>query len=367
MKLLFIYTHNGYRDFFLHKDVGMVPSFLSGNNEVDSLFYVESKKGSMKFKNLRISYTGKNWFISNFHSFLFLLKNRLRCNDYDLLVFHLSIRNIIPIILFKLLFKGNVICKMDLNTESAKAYCGNSGGILKHILMKLMTWLTDHFYVETSRNYEIVKNGIFGIDISKKIELLPNGVDEKLVISVVNDGDIVLRDKVITIISRFESEDKAPHRILDVVDIMSDLSLHDWQFNIIGSFPGTFINELERKAKLLNVNVTCTGKNKELNEVYGELYRSEIFLCLSREESYCISLVEAAVFNNYIITTNVGVAEDLSKVYEKVDIMNNYTKQELNELLKNITEKYESGNAKISTEMLNFYSWDKIIHRTLRK
>ena len=65
MKLLFIYTHNGYRDFFLHKDVGMVPSFLSGNNEVDSLFYVESKKGRMKFKNLRISYTGKNWFISN--------------------------------------------------------------------------------------------------------------------------------------------------------------------------------------------------------------------------------------------------------------------------------------------------------------
>lgn len=367
MKLLFIYTHNGYRDFFLHKDVGMVPSFLSGNNEVDSLFYVESKKGSMKFKNLRISYTGKNWFISNFCSFLFLLKNRLRCSDYDLLVFHLSIRNIIPIILFKLLFKGNVICKMDLNTESAKAYCDNSGGILKRILMKLMAWLTDHFYVETSRNYEIVKNGIFGIDISKKIELLPNGVDEKLVISVVNDGGIVLRNKVITIISRFESEDKAPHRILDVVEIMSDLSLHDWQFNIIGSFPDTFINKLERKAKQFNVNVTCTGKNKELNEVYEELYRSEIFLCLSREESYCISLVEAAVFNNYIITTNVGVAEDLSKIYEKVDIMNNYTKKELNELIKNVTEKYESGNAKISKETLNFYSWDKIVHRTLRK
>ena len=47
--------------------------------------------------------------------------------------------------------------------------------------------------------------------------------------------------------------------------------------------------------------------------------------------------------------------------------MNNYTKKELNELIKNVTEKYESGNAKISKETLNFYSWDKIVHRTLRK
>lgn len=368
MRLLFIYTHKGYNDSFLKKDVGMVPSFLSEGKDVEALFYTESKDGKVNFRNLRVLFTGKNWLVSNFYSIIFLFKNRFYSKECDLLVFHLSIRNIIPIIFYKLLFNGKLICKMDLNTVSAQSYCDASMvSITKRIFMKFMVLLTDRFYIETARNYNIVKKGIFGTDISKKIELLPNGVDEELVMSVASNDEFVQREKIITIITRFDSEDKAPYRVFDVVQVMADLNLKDWRFNIIGNFPDSFITELMNQAGQLGVNVTCLGKNQTLNEVYNKLYKSSIFLCLSKEESYCISLVEAAVFNNYIITTNVGVAEDLSKQYDKLRIIDVYTKEELKKSIEKACHKHKSENNGISNEMLKFYSWGQIINRVLRK
>ncbi|HAN9068374.1 TPA: glycosyltransferase family 1 protein, partial [Escherichia coli] len=52
--MLYIYTHNGYNDAFLKKDVGMVPSVMLNGGKVDSLIYCKEKKGKAVFNNLEI-------------------------------------------------------------------------------------------------------------------------------------------------------------------------------------------------------------------------------------------------------------------------------------------------------------------------
>ncbi|STE67147.1 putative UDP-D-galactose:(glucosyl)lipopolysaccharide-1, 6-D-galactosyltransferase [Escherichia coli] len=87
-----------------------------------------------------------------------------------------------------------------------------------------------------------------------------------------------------------------------------------------------------------------------------------MFICLSLQESYCISLVEAAVFNNHIISTNVGVAEDLSLKYGNIKIIENYSKNLLSKTIeKTIKNDIKIKKASISDRMLDSYSWDNII------
>ncbi|EDM1757274.1 glycosyltransferase family 1 protein, partial [Salmonella enterica subsp. diarizonae] len=358
----------GYNDSFLKKDVGMVPLCMSNGELVDTLFYCKDKKGTITFDKLNIEFTGCGWLASNFKSILFLLRNIINGRGYDLLVFHLSIRNIIPILIFKSIFKGKLICKMDLNTESAIKYatCHLQSQTIKYKLMKMMVGLTDIFYIETRRNYDIIKKGIFGLNISEKLKIMPNGVDENLVKVVSQNGGITPRkEKILTIISRFNCEAKAPYRIFDVIEIMSELNISEWTLNIIGKFPESFITDLRKKAVCHNVNIVCEGYNLELKDVYKHLYKSKVFLCLSIEESYCISLVESAVFNNCIITTNVGVSADLSQKYDRIKILDTYTKEKLKFYIREVIMSEQTEYCDISLKMLELYSWKKIINKTV--
>ncbi len=56
-----------------------------------------------------------------------------------------------PVLTYKLLFKGELICKMDLNTESAIEYSDKSHKIngIKKKLIRMIISRTDQFYVET--------------------------------------------------------------------------------------------------------------------------------------------------------------------------------------------------------------------------
>lgn len=115
---------------------------------------------------------------------------------------------------------------------------------------------------------------------------------------------------------------------------MSELKLNNWTLQILGYFPTIFTDALRIRALECGVNIICDGYNLELYDVYKRLFKSKMFICLSLQESYCISLVEAAVFNNHIISTNVGVAEDLSLKYGNIKIIENYSKIYYPKLLK---------------------------------
>ncbi|EJE0812484.1 glycosyltransferase, partial [Escherichia coli] len=333
--------------------------------KVDSLIYCKEKKGKAVFNNLEIYFTGCGWFISNFKAILFLCRNAIFNRHLDLLIFHLSLRNIVPVLTYKLLFKGELICKMDLNTESAIEYSDKSHKIngIKKKLIRMIISRTDQFYVETIRNYNIINKGIFDVPISGKLKLMPNGVDAKLVREVIKtEGPDVFKENTITIISRHACEAKAPNRIFDVIDVMSELKLNNWTLQILGYFPTIFTDALRIRALECGVNIICDGYNLELYDVYKRLFKSKMFICLSLQESYCISLVEAAVFNNHIISTNVGVAEDLSLKYGNIKIIENYSKNLLSKTIeKTIKNDIKIKKASISDRMLDSYSWDNII------
>ena len=361
MDLLYIYTHKGYNPSFLEKDVGMAPSFLSKKKPINSLFFGENKKENIFFRNLNITFTGSGWFKSNIKAFLFLHSESKKNKNLNLFLFHLSMRNIICIGIYRFFFKGKIICKLDLNTKTAHTYrTGEKISYLKKIILRWMIKKTDTFYVETRRNYNLIINNCLGITLTGKLKLMPNGINKKNLDFIKNDSNYK-KEKTIIIITRYDSELKCPDRIFDIIKAMRELVLDDWSLKIIGTFPEHYKNKINNYAEKRNINIDCHGENIDIKNVYLQLNSSSIFLCLSDEESYCISLIEAAVFNNNIISTDVGVAEDLSKNYKKITIIKSYNYNTLRIILKKSTDNFHSEICHLSDDIMSMYNWENII------
>lgn len=363
MDLLYIYTHKGYNPSFLEKDVGMAPSFLSKKKPVNSLFFGRNKKRNIIFRNLNITFTYSNWLKSNIKAFSFLYSESKKNKNLNLFLFHLSMRNIICIGIYRFLFNGKIICKLDLNTRTAYTYrTGKETSYLKRVILRWMIKKTDTFYVETQRNYNLIINNCLGVTLVGKLKLMPNGINKKN-LELIKYGRDIKKEKKIIIITRYDSELKCPDRIFDIIKAMKELVLNDWSLKIIGEFPEFYTNKINSYAEKKNVNVDCYGKNIDIKDVYLQLNSSSIFLCLSDEESYCISLIEAAVFNNNIISTDVGVAEDLSKNYKRMTIIKNYSYNTLKISLEKLTKNFHGERCYLSDDIMNIYSWENIINK----
>ena len=148
-------------------------------------------------------------------------------------------------------------------------------------------------------------------------------------------------------VGRIGTVEKNNEMLLEAIE---KVDLKEWKVYIIGPYTENFKknyddfvkNNLDKKRKVILV-----GNVEDKNLLYDYYNRAKVFLFTSKWESFGIVLIEALRFGNYIITTNVGGAKDITnngKIGVITDI--GVSEQYKNEVLKvinkeiNLKEKY---------------------------
>lgn len=210
----------------------------------------------------------------------------------------------------------------------------------------------DEFSVETKTNFEFLKKHRWnGLNISKKLELLPFGFDKKDF--CYRENEKFEKENIFLSIGRVGSYKKNTEIILKALE---KVDLKDWKFMFIGPIEESFnekIDNFYEKCPEKHRSVIFVGEIRD-KKILAEYYKkSRVFVSSSRFESFSSVLVEAVTFQNYLISTPTGGARDLIEdgsgdLFENSDnllveiqmIVDGKTKLQP-ELSKEISKKYD--------------------------
>jgi len=302
---------------FLYKEIGEIPYYFSKiydyHTIVDDFFDVDFSGGNA-FRTVELqSYKNHN----RITKLLKIWKIFRMARKIDILY----LLSITPDSMFKMLAyrlgggRGKIYLKLDLGI-----YAKDGKDLLKWENMSLFL-KTVHFFfkplpdvytVETKRSYGRLRNSYYGDLIEKgKLFRLPNGFDPEILEEIgVTRRPISGKEKIMITVGRLGTHQKNTELLLDV---LSKVDLQDWKFYCIGPIEESFKDNIERfyaehPEKMDSVIFTGMISQKEKFEYYD---KARVFVLTSRHEGFAFALVEAAYMKNYIVSTDVGGAEDV--------------------------------------------------------
>ena len=317
-KKTIFYSYSSHVDqVFLYKEHGEIPYYFSKLYDYRAIvddYYDANLPDATKFRTVELqSYKHRNRFIK----LRKIWKIFRMARDIDLLY----LLSITPDSMYKMLAyrlgggKGKIYLKLDLGI-----YAKDGKDLLKWENMSLFL-KTVHFFfkpipdvytVETKRSYERLRNSYYGDLIEKgKLFRLPNGFDPQILEEIgVTRRNVSEKEKVMITVGRLGTHQKNTELLLDV---LSKVDLQDWKFYCIGPIEDSFKGEIEKfysehPKKKDSVIFTGMISQKEKFEYYD---KARVFVLTSRHEGFAFALVEAAYMKNYIVSTDVGGAEDV--------------------------------------------------------
>ncbi|MDY4006298.1 MAG: glycosyltransferase [Fusobacterium varium] len=382
-KISLFYTIKRFKNLELYKDPGMVPYYLSKNYELESnIIYSNEKKIKVmeKFRNIKlkelkyynfgkiIKKIDKFKILENISFYIYLLKEAKEI-DY-LMFFHLGIDKFFLILLYKFLNKkGKIYLKLDIRVDSIKFYNQNFKNIFRKIQKKFLQNILkniDLISCETKECFdEIKENGLCNFDISDKLIYIQNGFDEDyLTENNIKVKKFEEKENIMITVGRIGTEEKNNEMLLKVINKMD---LKDWKIYIIGPYTEQFkryYDDFIKSNPAKKDKVILVGNIEDKNLLFDYYNRAKVFLLTSRWEGFAIVYPEALRFGNYIITTDVGGAKDITNngeigVVTEIENEEQYKKEILkviNEEI-NLEEKYNQS-LKWSEEK---FLWNNIV------
>lgn len=328
------------KEFHLYKDVGEVPYYLSKNYQIESEIVYLGEGPTGRFRNVTLipckgfmsklrKIPGLGGIFYSIRLLTYLIHHAKKIDV--LMLFHFSKFNFLAIMLYKLINpKGKIYNKLDLDPHHIEKK--NNNLILKKYINSI-----NLFSVETLIAYNKIKNNFHGFDIENKLLYLPNGFDEDLVVeNNIKINDFEGKENLIITVGRLGAPEKNTEMILRALE---SLDLKNWKVALVGPVCSGFDKIIEdfykyNPEKLSNVTFFDNISDKKLLMDYYN--RAKVFLLTSRRESFGIVLNEALYFGNYIVTTNVGAAMDITNDGEYGAVINNDDSNELQEVLTTI-------------------------------
>ncbi|WP_294065758.1 glycosyltransferase [uncultured Fusobacterium sp.] len=381
--LTVLFTLDGLEKVHLYKDVGLTPYYLGKeyNLDVDIVYSNSEKKELPKsFRNvslIEIKYY-KIWsvlkridkfrLLESFSFYKYLIKNAKKI-DY-LMFFHIRLDKFFLVLLYKFLNKnGKVYFKMDSDINGVlKSNIKNITFIRKvqKFLLRILLKKIDLISIETKETYnEILRNGFCNKNLSNKIVYIPNGFDEEYLIeNKVKMKSFEEKENIMITVGRIGTEEKNNEMLLEA---LNNLDLKEWKIYIIGSYTEDFkekYDEFIKNNQDKKETVTLTGSIENKNLLYSYYNRAKVFLLTSKWEGFAIVYPEALRFGNYIITTDVGGARDITnngKIGVVTEIEN--TIQFKNKILKVINNEInleEKFNQSLELSKKQFL-WNEIV------
>jgi glycosyltransferase involved in cell wall biosynthesis len=221
-------------------------------------------------------------------------------------------------------------------------------GILNHYPSKYFIAVNEHVYDYLTRqknkprkNVKLIRSGIPLPKNSKK------SVDQKL--KVIAAGRLI--------------PEKGFNIFIESIRKLKNDTLDKAEFLIAGK--GGYELELKKLAAKLNVSINFIGEVKDLND---QLMSAHIFVTTSQSEGFPITIIEAALNKNLILSSNFLGHDSVLKDKINALIFNVNDSDDLTEKLEYAIENFEDMNKIIDrsyNDACNEFSLDKMINETI--
>jgi glycosyltransferase involved in cell wall biosynthesis len=325
----------------LIKDVGMIPytfmkvfnydcelvGFKDPDEERKDEQYKYLKKEVKGLKLVFLKGKSKIPFI-NIHTsaIIYIYKNAKKIDILNL--FHFGLNNIVYGYIYKYINpKGKLYLKLDIKSETMHRNLSHNRNLngIKSYLRK--------FFVERILDFASYENKLISEDINElipeykeKFIYIPNGIN-------INERNAVKeyseKENLIITVGRIGSDVKNNELLLSS---LSKVNLENWKVFFVGPIEESFQQNIS-KYFLENPNhldkVTFTGNILDRDILFDYYNRAKVFCLTSKSEGFALVFPEAIYARNYIITTNVGGALDITEqgsigciVNKEVDIVN---------------------------------------------
>ena len=357
-------------NYHLVKDLGMVPYTFTKIFDFNSeLVVFENKKENYSYlenevKGLKLSFIKRGLKIAYlniyFSTLSYLFKNSKNIDILNL--YHFGFDSIIYGIVYKKINpKGKLYLKLDTKTwvlkenlevKNKNRFWWNSYK-LKFRLYFIKKILDIASYENISSKNEI-KEAI--PEFFSKFIHIPNGVSNKGEDKVFSFNE---KENIIITVGRIGTYEKDNQKLLKVI---SEINLKNWKVFFIGPVEKKFEKEIDdyfEQNQNLKDKVLITDKE----ELFTYYNRAKVFCLTSRFEGFALVFPEALYARNYILTTNVGGAEDITKFGEIGYIFNDDIELK-NRLKEIISEKINiEDNYYLAKEYSKNFFWDVIFEK----
>lgn len=376
--LVLFFTIREFQNILLYKDVGLVPHYLGKECNLNvKILYSNEKIINVvkKFRNIIleniipfkciefIKKYDKYKIFENLNFYKYLMKNAKKI-DY-LMLFHLNHDKLFLILLYKFLNKnGKIYLKADMDFQRAKKLVKYTS--LKKPKYNLILRKVDLFSCEQKETFDLLKQKrVCGVSLKNKIVYIPNGFDEYYLkqnnICIKNFRE---KENIMITVGRIGTRQKNNEMLLEALD---KIDLKNWKIYFIGEYTEEFEKKyndfINKKNK---TKIVLLGNIENKNILYDYYNRAKVFILTSRFEGFAIVYPEALRFGNYIITTNVGGAKDITNNGEIGSIIESENISQLkNKLLEVINDEIDLE--KKYEESLNLskekFLWNKIMKK----
>ncbi|MFX1444390.1 MAG: glycosyltransferase family 4 protein [Promethearchaeota archaeon] len=368
--------------YYLHKKFNFNSSIITYKNE-SNYPYLEKYCKGLNLEFIRRNRTSMHSIFFSFSIIKYLIKYAKKIDFLS--TFHLTNGSVLYTIIYKVLNRnGFTYLKTDAladikahnkiktnNYVNYEYYKRNNirSKVKNQIRLKIAKKINKIFLkrinllsIESSEIYNEIKNYN---KIEGKIVYIPNGFDDNQVKNL-NLHKIPFKQKenIILTVGRLGTYQKATEILLEAITKIKELG--NWKIVLIGYVEPKFMkyvaNFFEHYPHLKN-KIVFTGNISDRRRLFEYYQKSKIFCLPSRWESFGIVLVEAGYFGNYIVSTNIPPAREITLNGEFGSLFKKESVQELTEILQFLicNEKIlEESSSKIQKHIEENFLWRNI-------
>jgi GalNAc-alpha-(1->4)-GalNAc-alpha-(1->3)-diNAcBac-PP-undecaprenol alpha-1,4-N-acetyl-D-galactosaminyltransferase len=300
------------------KDMFLVPKYLSdylgANGEIVYPIWKENSEFESEYRGVKLTPIRS---LSKYYCTIWnekemawwLIKNAKKIDV--LCLFWLNHRNIVFAKIYKVLNPlGICYVKGDLgNTDFSKT--SNRG--VKFYFKNFFTKAVDIYSVETEANYNEILNGALGDHLSKSTVFMSNGFDIDLFEKFnITKREFIEKENLLITVGRLGTIQKNNEMMLCALD---GVDMKDWKFMLVGDIDEQFLdifNDFILRNPDKKNKVILLGSIYEREKLFDLYNKSKVFLLTSNWEGMANVFPESLAFGNYIITTDVSAAIEIS-------------------------------------------------------
>jgi len=182
---------------------------------------------------------------------------------------------------------------------------------IRNWLLKKAIKKIDIISIESDIGIDIVKNKYRKYE--NKFLFLPNGINLENMHTLVPLKSFAEKQNIVLTVGRIGAKEKNNELLLEAI---SNINItNNYQFIFIGPIEKEFQSTINRfyieNPKLKN-SVRFLGLIEDRRELYEWYAKSKIFCLTSIEESFGFVLIEAMAYKNFIITTPISSANEIT-------------------------------------------------------
>lgn len=356
------------RNVHLIKDVGMIAYKLYKLYGVDS-FVACYNNGEYNYlqnevKGLKIDFIEKKH-RHLINIFLYLKNNAAKIDVLQ--IFHITFNSVIYAFIYKFFNKNGVIfLKLDCSTSLLKKL--NHLNFIEKFFLNLYLKKTDIIGVEQKNIYCRLKKMLYKFE--DKLMNIPNGLDfdKDIFKSKINFED---KENIVLSVGRIGSPEKKTENIMEAFKNIEESQRENWKLVLIGPIVNGFENYIKiffEKYPEMRKCIIFKGAIYDRNKLFYEYKKAKVFCLTSEYESFGFVLIESAAFGDVIISTRVGIADEIIKDESGI-IVPFDDKEALSEALLRLFECHDMKKMSEYSERLcrKNFDWNKIVERLYEK